>query len=111
MEYRRFSFPDFIERIKDKSWFEIIRSAEKEADLAEHSSSRVKGAVNNRQMGSMIYAQELKEFIFFMRQGIKPFTVNELNWNLYRKVVDKLVEKGHFMPSIYDLFTETKKED
>ncbi len=104
MTNRRSSFSDFIDRIKDKDYHEIIQVAEEEANSVERISYRIKGAVRNRQMGSTSYAEELKEFLFFMRYGKKPFSINEWNWDLYRIVVDKFVEKGQFKQSIYDVF-------
>ena len=60
-----YNFNDFLKRMANFDYNEIISEAEKECARVEQSSSRVRGAVKRRKMGSYAYAQKIKEFLFF----------------------------------------------
>jgi len=46
--------------------------ADQECGTAERRSYGVRGAPRQRQMGSTVYAHQIKEFLYFMRYGSKP---------------------------------------
>jgi len=50
----------FIERTKDKDFYEIMKEAGNEIYRAECGSFGVKGAVKKRELGSLEYANNLK---------------------------------------------------
>jgi hypothetical protein len=99
----RFDFSDFINSIINKNYHEMIQAAENEAYRVEKISYGVKGCVENRRAGSTRYVDELKKFLFFMRQGMIPSGSEQHVWQ-YKRVAEKLVEKGQFKPSVLDLF-------
>ncbi len=74
----------------------------------EKSSFKVKGAVGRRKMGSVGYAQRIKEFLYFMRYGQKPDGVSAEDFHKYHPVVKSLVDKDQLKPGILTMFA---KED
>lgn len=102
-----YDFGKFMERVKDKDYLEILRLAIQEADYLEPLLYRVRGAVKRREMGGCEYVARLKEFIFFMRFGIKPSGVPDWAFRLYRPICENLISKGQLKPSILDLFART----
>jgi hypothetical protein len=67
-----FRFSDFLEHAKDMGMVEIIIAGSNEVDEIERISFRVKGSVKTRNRGSLDYARRLKNFLFFLRHGMKP---------------------------------------
>lgn len=61
-----FTFDEFVEHAKGKSIQEIIALAREESRRALSMSFGVKGAVKNREMGSVRYAERLKKATFFL---------------------------------------------
>ena len=95
---------EFIERIKDKNYPEIILEAQDEVYRAENGSFGVKGAVAKRNSGSIEYASDLKGLIFFLGNGIKPFGVSDSVFYSFKPICENLVNKKQFKPEILNLF-------
>ena len=99
-----YSFTKFIDAIKDKDFFEIVKLGEQEASNVERTlTSGRKGVVEARKRCGN-YLALLGEFLFFMKNGIKPYGVYEENFQLYRPVCENLVKKGFFKQTIMDYF-------
>lgn len=104
MSYDPYDFEAFINRIKDEDYHEIVKEAEREANIVEDSSYRVRGAVHRRQQGSMVYVDQIGAFLFWMHNGMRPAGASEEDFQLYRIVAEKLVEKGQFKPTVLEMF-------
>jgi acylphosphatase len=100
----RFSFTEFIDCIIEKSYQEIIHSAENETASVERISYGVKGCVKNRGDGSVQYIQKLKKFLFFMKSGVIPAGADPSDLGKYKKVAQKLVATGELNEKIMDIF-------
>ena len=82
----QYDFADFVESVKDKNWLDMIEAADKACATAERLSYGVKGAKKAREQGSPRYAENLKEFLFFLRTQTKPMSVTVYHFSLYKKV-------------------------
>jgi hypothetical protein len=106
MPYHRYDFKRFIDQVKDKDYPEIVKYAEAELGRVEHSSRGVRGAPRRRELGSLEYADKVGQFLFFMRRHIIPDDVDEFDRQLYRVVVEQLVNKGQLKPEVLDVFSD-----
>jgi hypothetical protein len=91
------------------SYLEILRYAEQEANRVENHSFRVKGAVRQRELGSMDYVNRIGAFLFWMRYGKRPAGASEDDFQLYRIIAERLVAKGQFKATILDDFNDRGK--
>lgn len=103
-----YDFNDFLHRMSALDYHDILIKADQEAANIEKGSFKAKGAVERRNMGSLEYAQKIKEFLYFMRYGQKPAGVSAEDFQKYYHVVKPLVDKGQFKSSILTMFS---KED
>jgi hypothetical protein len=77
-----YNFEYFVEAIKEKDVYEIIRLAEQETIGAWRQSYRSVGSVNDDDRKSIDYQNRLKDLIFEMRSHLKqayikkPFIFN-----------------------------------
>lgn len=99
-----YDFSEFIERIKDRNYPDIISEAEAECYRAESGTSQVKGAVAKRAAGALDYASDLKGLLFFFRYGIKPAGLSDYKFQELKPICDNLVKKQQFKSTILDLF-------
>ncbi len=95
---------EFIERIKDKSYLDIISETEAECSRAESGTSKVKGAVAKREVGALNYASDLKGLLFFFRNGIKPAGLSDHKFEALKPICENLVRKQQFKATILDQF-------
>jgi len=102
----RYRINEFIEVVKDKNFIEIVRLGEQEVTFAERRMApNVKGCVKARQEGGH-YVAVLKGFLFFMKNGIKPYGVHDEDFQLFRPICENLVHKKQFKSSIMDFFNQ-----
>jgi hypothetical protein len=60
-----YNLPEYIERSKNKDKKQLLIDLQKEIAYAEGSaSSGIKGKVQNREMGALQYANDLKGLVF-----------------------------------------------
>lgn len=100
----------FIRRNEDKDLLEMIDAANREVIAAEAGSVGVKGAIAKREAGSLKYAGDLKELLFFLRNGIKPFGAGDSLFCSFKPLCEKLVNKNQFKPEILALFAGCNEE-
>jgi len=99
-----YDFDAFLRRMLDLDYEDIIRHAEAEANSAEGSSFHVRGAPRYRALGSTEYASHVKAFLFYLRTGSRPGSVNDSEFLSYRPIVEALVAKGRFRPESLEAF-------
>lgn len=108
MDEELYNFVDFIERVKDMDYQDIMNYGDREVARMESTSHLNPGAEDNINMEKIKYSEQIKAFIFFMRQGIKPMGVSAYDFRLYRIVVEYLVAKEQMKPETIEIFLNTK---
>jgi hypothetical protein len=102
----QYDFAAFLDRIKDLSYQEMLSFAELTLTRAENASRGRKSGLRARQQGSRAFIDEIGEFIFFLKNGVKPSSVSSFNWSLYKTIVQNLVQKGEMKQSALNVFRE-----
>jgi hypothetical protein len=98
------NFKAFLNKIAEMSYEEMIKEANTEIINSERM---VKSGVGKKGKGILIkYIREVKEFLFFLNNGIKPNTVEQWNWLMYKPLVMNLVKKGAFTKMALEVFNE-----
>jgi hypothetical protein len=108
MEEELYNFVDFIERVKDMDYKDIVNYGEREVARMESTSYLHPGAEDIINMEKIKYSEQIKAFLLFMSQGIKPRGVSAYDFRLYRIVVEYLVAKGQMKPETIEIFINTK---
>jgi hypothetical protein len=85
----------FIEAIQDRDYFDVIYFADKEATEAERISYQKNKTANLNQKDFKEYANLLKNFILFMRHGIKAIGVRDKDLELFSSVSGNLAWRRH----------------
>lgn len=106
MNMLTYDFNDFLRRMSSLNYPNILIKAEQEGRNVERGSSKVKGAVERRKMGSIEYAHKIKAFLFFMRYVQKPAGVSDEDFQKYLEVVKPLVDKSQLKSSILAMFSK-----
>ena len=104
----------FIEAVQEREFREIIRMAEgedrevksfrlgKKPKLKESPMEVQKW--KNRKYSMKEYDKFVGAFLFFMRDGVRPDNISDWDFQLFRPVCQKLVEKGQFRAEVMKLF-------
>lgn len=82
----------------------IIKKAEEEAYEADRKSYDIKGAVKNREMGSVRYSSQLGGLLFWLHYGTRPNGLSGGDFMSLRKICEKLVEKKQLKPEALNIF-------
>ncbi len=101
MVARQFDFTAFIDTIKDLPMWEMLQASDRALLKAENQSRRHKEAAT--------FAEEVGDFIFFLKTGTKPLSVSEFNWPLYRTPIANLVQRGQMKRSALSPFEGVRK--
>lgn len=80
------NFSDFIGAIRGRDYFETIFLADKEATEAERLLLRASVNERRQQRCGMEYAQMIKNLIFFVRYGIKPYGVDTREFEMIQSL-------------------------
>ena len=80
------SIREFADALQGKDYLEIIYIAEQEATEAERSLYRPKTAKSFRQNGGEKYANLLKDFIFYIRYGVKTPAISDSDFQMFRSL-------------------------
>ena len=104
MGEKQHNFVDFIEKVKDMDYPDIINYCEREVSDMESKSNSNLGAEKDINMESKKYSDQIKAFLLFMSQGIKPMGVSAYDFRLYRIVVEYLVAKEQMKPDAIEIF-------
>ena len=93
--------------IKDsigKNLIDIQVDLQHEIAKAERGTSNVKGAVKKREMGALDYAENLKGLVWFLNTGIKPAGVNDIDFQLFKPLIEDLVDRNQLKEEILKRF-------
>jgi hypothetical protein len=102
-----YDFGAFLRSVQDLDYLEILQAAEQQVYGIEPGLSRVRGAPERRRLGGGKYVAKLKKLLFFMRSGVRPGGIDEVDFQAYRPVCVSLVRRGQFKPEILDLFRQS----
>ena len=108
MDEKHCNFVDFIEKVKDMDYHAIMKYGDREVAEMESKSYSNLGAEKDTYMESKKYSDQIKAFLLFMRQGIKPIGVSAYDFRLYRIVVEYLVSKEQMKPEAIEIFISSK---
>ena len=108
MDEELYNFVDFIERVKDMDYQDIMNYGDREVARMESTSCLNPGAEDNINMEKIKYSEQIKAFLLFMSQGNKPMGVSAYDFRLYRIVVEYLVAKEQMKPETIEIFINTK---
>ena len=108
MDEELYNFVDFIERVKDMDYQDIMNYGGREVARMESMSYLYPEAENNINMEITKYSEQIKAFLLFMSQGIKPMGVSAYDFRLYRIVVEYLVAKEQMKPETIEIFINPK---
>jgi len=107
MNSNEYSFEKFLDAIKGEDLPKIQILASEEAGMAERlSSSGTRGIDKATKLRIGHYKKRVGEFAFFMSHSIKPGSVDEEDFKLYRPICEILVEKGQLLPDVLKHFNE-----
>ena len=108
MAEKQYNFVDFIEKVKDMDYHDIMKYGDREvADMESRFFSNLGDEIVINTENKK-YSDQIKAFLFFMRQGMKPMGVSAFDFKLYRIVVEYLVAKGQMKPEAIDIFISSK---
>jgi hypothetical protein len=108
MDEKQYNFTDFIDKVKDMDYHDIMEYGEREIVGMESMSYSNPGGEKDRDEESFKYTEQVKAFLLFMGQGIKPVGVSGYDFRLYRIVVEYLVAKGQMKPEAIEIFISSK---
>ena len=108
MDEKQFNFVDFIDKVKDMNYHDIMNYGDTEVARIGSMSYSNPGAGKDRNMESTNYSKQIKAFLLFMSQGIKPMGVSAYEFRLYRIVVEYLVAKEQMKPEAIEIFINSK---
>jgi len=101
----------FIEAIEDLPYHMVLTSILNEGYAADDKLAhrRRDGATDDEIKRIVQYRKALRDITFLLQMGMRPdyVTRNDVeNYNKFRRVAARLVEKGELMPSILGFFDE-----
>jgi hypothetical protein len=102
----RFDFDFFVASVKDLGYEEIRRILREEIRATDEATgAHVRGAPAARIAGGGQYAELLRGLHFILDHGRRPSNV-PYDWELarMRPVIEGLVNKGAFRPTILSIF-------
>ena len=108
MDEIQYNFVDFIDKVKDMDYHDIMNYGDREVARMESISDSKPGADNDSDMESTRYSEQIKAFLLFIDKGIKPMRVSGYDFKLYRIVVEYLVAKGQMKPEAIEIFIGSK---
>ena len=82
---------EFIEAVKDKDYYEAIYLADREATEAARLNFRPRAAASSK--GCPRYADRLKDFIHFMRYGVRNRLMDDQEFETLQSLREALLEE------------------
>lgn len=101
----RYGFDEFIDRVKDLDYLEMIQVADSEAGSVERNlCGRGKTARMKQEGGGNEYRHLLGGFLWLLRHGTKPFSVQDWDFLRMQPAIDSLVRRGIMKPEALSVF-------
>ena len=89
-----FDIREFINAVEDKEYFDIIYLTDREATEVERRLYHPKTSLKAKKDGSQKYANQLKNFLSFLRYDVRPHTSSvEIDYQLFQSVLKKLEKR------------------
>jgi len=108
MDDNHYNFEGFIEIVKDMDYHDIMKVGDREVAEMESIPTSNLGTGMDLDMDRKKYSDQIKAFLSFMRQGIKPEGISAYDFKLYRIVVEYLVAKEQMKPEAIEIFISSK---
>ena len=108
MHKHEFDFEDFIDRVKDLDYNDIMNYGSKEVAHAENILHSIHETEMDMNMELENYSEKIKAFLLFLSKGIKPKWISVHDFKLYRIVVEYLVAKDQMNPEVIEAFIRSK---
>ena len=99
---------EFIDAVKGEDFNNIIHLAELEATEAERLILRSRSGDEINDQNFEEYANTLKEFIYFLKYGVRSPDVNDYCWQIFLIACANLAEIMHVPPRCYGRVGYTK---
>jgi hypothetical protein len=80
---------EFISKLENKDFFDMIYLLDKEATEAERQLFNPKSSISQRQICGDEYVNSLKNFIFYLRYGARPKGLKPDDLALFDTVCEK----------------------
>ena len=91
----RYDFNEFISSVKDLGYVEMIKAADREAGAVEHNLyGRGKNSRAKQQGGGREYRNLLGGFLWLLRTGGKPSSLDAHDFHRMRPAIESLVQRG-----------------
>jgi hypothetical protein len=103
----QYNFREFLDSISDLSHPEMILEVEREkraVDQVLFPGRGVKGIDKQYRDQALKYRELLGGFQFFLGQGNKPTGISDWDFQSFRPVTEKLIEKGWLQAEVLSLF-------
>jgi hypothetical protein len=84
----KYDIREFIDKVRDLSFEEVIVLADREATFTERHL--YKDCRRTKCERASQYARSLKDFILFMRHGVRTQSTRDLNLNGFRDVIGQI---------------------
>jgi hypothetical protein len=108
MHGKEYNFADFIEKVKDMDYHDIMKYGNREVAEMESILYSNREAEKDMNIENKKYSEQIKAFILFISKGIKPVGVSAYDFRLYRIVVEYLVAKEQMKQEAIDVFIRSK---
>ena len=105
--YQPYRFPSFLDRVKDLDYLEMIKAAEREAQLIDRGLFPGRGRRGIRKEYRYLaleYRRLLGGFLFFLTVGMQPNGVSDNEFHSFKPAIENIVQKGQLKSEILDLF-------
>jgi hypothetical protein len=107
---KQYDFNKFLNSIGNFNFAEVVIEAEKEVTVVDNALSPGrgrKGLDKQVKYEAGKYRALLGGFLFLLTQGGKPGGVWDEDFQSFRPVIEKLVEKGQLKSNILSLFDDS----
>jgi hypothetical protein len=88
-------------------YIDMVAAGEREAILIDRVLFPGRGinGLSNQDLNEAAAYRKLKgAFLFFLKNGIKPYDISESDFQSFRPIAEKLVSKGQVKKTVLNLF-------
>lgn len=99
MVHERCDIQKFFNNLKGLNFFDVIETADAEATAAERRAYRL--GVAEGGCSQKAYADAIKEFISYMRYGVKPSGVDPSVFEIYEDIRIHVLDSDRFQTTYH----------